>query len=188
MEFYEEVLIRFAQNAAGKAAEINKFYIEKDFSNYQIRVHALKSSAKMIGADSLSEMARKAEEAAKYHNAGYIEEQHEEILTGYSEMAQHILDALDTGENDSVQEEPENHTEISTDELIQRLEELKGKLDTFEADMAENIISGMSGFVYQGTTMENLLYDVRQDVEDFELGAASEKVEALVSSMKGREA
>jgi len=188
MEFYEEVLIKFAQNAAGKAAEINDFYVKKDFGNYQIRVHALKSSAKMIGADSLSEMARKAEEAAKNHNAEYIGEHHEEILNGYSETAKHILDALDTGENGSVQEEPENRTEISTDELVRQLEELKETLDTFEADKAEKMISEMSGFIHQGITTKELLHDVRQDVEDFELGAASEKTEALISSMKGGEA
>jgi len=188
MEFYEDVLIKFAQSAAGKAEEINDFYLKKDFSNYQIRVHALKSSAKMIGADSLSEMARKAEEAAKNQNEGYIQEHHEEILTGYSEIAQHILDALDTGENGSEQEEPQSRTEIVTEELVRRLEELKEKLDTFEADQAENMISGLSGFVHQGTTVEDLLHEIRQDVEDFELGAASEKVEALIRSMKGGEA
>jgi len=188
MEFYEEMLINFAQNAAGKAAEINDFYIQKDFNNYQIRVHALKSSAKMVGADLLSEMARKAEEAAKNHNADYIGEHHEEILGGYSGTAQHILDILDTEENGSVQEEPENRTEISTGELVRRLQELKEKLDTFEADKAENMISEMSGFIYQGTAVEELLHDVRQDVEDFELGAASGKVEDMISGMKGGEA
>jgi len=188
IEFYEDVLIKFAQNAAQKSEEINDFYLKKDFNNYQIRVHALKSSAKMVGADSLSEMARKAEEAAKNQNAEYIEEHHEEILTGYSETAQHILDALGAGENGSVQEEPENLTEISKGELVRRLEELKEKLDTFEADKAENMISGMSGFVHQGKIVDMLLHDVRQDVEDFELGAASEKVETLIGSMKGGEA
>ncbi len=188
MDFYKEVLVRFAQDAAGKAAEINDFYRQKDFGNYQIRVHALKSSAKMAGADSLSEMARKAEEAAKNHDAGYIEKHHEAILAGYSETARHIWDALGAGENGSVQEEAENCTEIAADELIRRLEELKEKLDTFEAEEAENVISGMSGFAYQGTTVEALLRDIRQDVEDFELGAAAEKVEALMSGMKGGEA
>ncbi len=188
MEFYAEVLIKFAQNAAGKAAEINDFYIKKDFNNYQIRVHALKSSAKTVGADSLSEMARKAEEAAKEHDADYIEEHHGEILAGYSEIAQLIVDALAAEENGAVQEEPKDCAEISTGELAQRLEELKEKLDTFEADQAEHLISEMSGFVHQGITLDDLLDSIRQDVEDFELGAASEKVEALISSMKGGEA
>ncbi len=188
IEFYQEVLIQFARNAAEKAAEINNFYRQKDFDNYQIRVHTLKSSAKMIGADSLSELARKAEEASKNHDAEYIEKHHEEILSEYSGTAQHISDVLKTPETDSVQDEPKNRTEIATDELVRQLEELKEKLDTFEADQAEHIISGISGFLYQGITTEELLHDIGQDVENFEFGAACEKAVALISRVKGGEA
>ncbi len=87
-----------------------------------------------------------------------------------------------------MQDEPKNRTEIATDELVQRLEELKEKLDTFEADQAENIISGISGFLYQGITTEELLHDIGQDVENFEFGAACEKAAALISRVKGGEA
>lgn len=187
-EFYQEVLIQFARNAAEKAPEIDDFYMQKDFDNYQIKVHALKSSAKMIGADSLSEIARKAEEASKNHDAEYIEKHHEEILTGYSKVAQHISDALKTPETDSVQDEPKNRTEIATDELVRRLEELKAKMDTFEADQVEHIISEISGFIYQGIMTEELLHDIGQDVENFEFGAASEKAAALISRVKGGKA
>lgn len=186
--FYEKVLLKFAQSAAGKVSEINDLYDKRDFGGYQIQVHALKSSSKMIGADCLSTMARKAEEAAKMRNAGYIEEHHEEILTEYSETARLILDALAAVENGSVRRKPENRTEIAADELLRRLEGLKEKLDTFEADEAEGLISEMSGFVYQGTAVEDLLYQIGQDVEDFELCAASEKAEALIRGMKGGEA
>lgn len=187
-EFYQEVLIQFARNAAEKAAEINNFYKQKDFGNYQIRVHALKSSAKMIGADSLSELARKAEEASKNHNAEYIEKHHEEILAGYSGTAQHISDALKTPETDSVQDEQKKRTEITADELVRRLEELKEKMDTFEADQVEHIISEISGCIYQGIPTEELLHDIGQDVENFEFGTASEKAAALISRVKGGEA
>lgn len=187
-EFYQEVLLQFARNAAEKAAEINDFYMQKDFDNYQIRVHALKSSAKMTGADSLSEMARKAEEASKNHDVEYIEKHHEEILAEYSGIAQHISDALKTPETDSVQDEQKNRTEIAPDELVRRLEELKKKMDTFEADQVEHIISEISGFIYQGIPTEELLHDIGQDVENFEFGAASEKAAALISRVKGGKA
>lgn len=188
MEFYEELLVKFVQDEKRKAAEMNDFFHKEDFDNYRILVHSLKSTAKMVGADSLSEMAKQAEEAAKNQDAGYIKEHHEELLTKYDEIAQHILDAFDVDENVSVQPEHESCTEVSTDELIYRLAELKESLDTFEADKAENMISKMGGFVYQGTAVLELLHDVRQDVEDFELGTASEKLEVLISSMKGGEA
>ncbi|MGN1085292.1 MAG: ATP-binding protein, partial [Lachnospiraceae bacterium] len=45
-EFYLQLLTKFGQDAARKEAEIDGFYQQKDFANYHIMVHALKSSAK----------------------------------------------------------------------------------------------------------------------------------------------
>ena len=45
----------------------------------------------------------------------------------------------------------------------------------------------MSGVVYGGVAVSELLYDVQQDVDDFEFGAASEKVEILIRNMEGGE-
>ena len=41
--------------------------------------------------------------------------------------------------------------------------------------------------VYQGTSISELLREVKQDVEDFELGAAAEKVTALIRSKEKKE-
>lgn len=71
--------------------------------------------------------------------------------------------------------------------MIRRLEELKEGMDTFEADKTESLISEMSGAVYQGTSIGELLYAIRQDVEDFEFALASEKVEALIKKVEGGE-
>ena len=100
MEFYEEMLITFARDTAEKAVEINDFYRQEDFENYRIRVHALKSTAKMIGADSLSEMAKKAEAAAKDLDADYIKAHHGALLTEYHEIEQCILDIFEAGKGD----------------------------------------------------------------------------------------
>lgn len=117
MEFYEELLTRFARDAERKSAEMIDFYQKEDFANYRILVHALKSAAKMVGADSLSEMARKVEEAAKNSDVVYIREHHGELLEKYHEMEHGILDVFDSGETASVQEDLEHCTEISADEI-----------------------------------------------------------------------
>lgn len=188
IDFYEELLVKFAQDKEKKTSELNDSFQKEDWVTYRILVHALKSTAKMVGTDSLSELARQAEEAAKNQNIAYIKEHHEELLTQYCEISQHILDLFDSDKNRMMQTEQESYIEVSADELIQRLEELKKSLDTFEADRAEKLISKMAGLVYQGTSIAQLLHDVRYDVEEFELGAASEKMEVLLSSMKGGEA
>lgn len=184
-QFYVELLTQFAKDAERKGEEINNFFKQEDLENYGIRVHALKSTSKMVGADSLSENARLAEAAAKNQDMNYIREHHEDLLAEYRQVVQCILDVFDLGENSSGQ--GIRGEGISEGELLQRFAELKERLDTFEADQAEALISEMSGFVYQGVSVGELLSDVRQDVDDFEFASASEKVEALSQKVEGGE-
>ncbi len=71
VEGYMDALTVFARSVVSGSKEIAKFYHEKDWKNYTVKVHALKSSAKVIGAKELSEKAKRLEYAG---NAGYVEE------------------------------------------------------------------------------------------------------------------
>ncbi len=186
-EFYVELLVKFARDEEQKALEMNGFFQKEDLGNYRIRVHALKSSAKMVGADSLSEMAKKAEEAARDGDAGYIREHQEELMTRYHELAQHILQSFDICENATGQTDRGDGTEISDSELVRRLTQLKEGLDTFEADKADSLIAEMSGLICRNMPVGELLRDIKKDVDDFEFSSAAGKVEALIGKMEGGE-
>ncbi|MCH5344401.1 MAG: response regulator, partial [Acetatifactor sp.] len=179
-EFYEEVLAQFAKDAEHKIKDIEASFQREDLKNYQTMVHALKSSSKMVGADTLSEMAKVTEEAAKNQDAAYIRKNHEELLDKYRETVQYILEVLSPDEQVLQSEVCVAVTAISKEKLLESLSELKKSLDTFEADKAEMLLAEMSGSAYQGTSVSWLLRDISQDVENFELGAASEKVEELI--------
>ena len=186
-EFYRELLAKFAQDAPQKEQAINELWKKEDLMNYRIMVHALKSSAKMIGADFLSESARKAEEAAKNQDMDYIRAHHEELLTTYRET---VLEMPQTPDPDS--DSPQitvlgngNGKQISGEEFLQRLNALKDSFDTFEADRAETLIAEMGSMVYEGMPVEELLRGIREDVDEFEFGKASGKVQALIDSMEG---
>ena len=186
-EFYGELLSRFAGDAKEKETQIREFFEKEDYENYCILVHALKSTAKMIGADSLSENARLMEEAAKGKDAGYIREHHEELLKQYSEVVQCISDVLGLNKEDSMQMGPGSGNDLSQEGLIQRLTELKEALHTFEADKIESTLLKMKEDRYRGVAVGELLCDVRRDVDDFEFGTASDKVEALIGKVEGGE-
>ena len=51
---------------------INKAFEEEDIKFYTVKVHALKSSARIIGAGELSELARNLEEAGKKNDKEFI--------------------------------------------------------------------------------------------------------------------
>lgn len=184
-EFYRELLVKFAEDAVQKEAEIEQFYEKKDLENYRIKVHALKSTSRMVGADSLSENAKCAEEAAKNQDTDYITEHHEELLALYRKNVQKIKEVL--GLSEGLQEQQENGTEISGKELIRQLKELKDSFDTFEADKSEGVISQMSNYRYQGSSVAELLTEVQNCVENFEFDAASGKVQELIYSVEESE-
>ena len=54
-EKYISAVQRFYRNHEKNSAKIQEFYEAKDYENYAITVHALKSNARMIGAASLSQ-------------------------------------------------------------------------------------------------------------------------------------
>jgi len=68
---YMDALKVFAQSIESNAAEIQGYFESEDCKNYTTKVHALKSTARIIGAEELSDRARRLEDAG---NNGYVEE------------------------------------------------------------------------------------------------------------------
>lgn len=100
-EFYSTLLLQFASEAAEKIPSLKKYYDEKDWNNYEIIIHAVKSTSKMIGAMSLSEKAFELEKAAKEKREDYLKENHNNVLCEYEKLRENILYSLDMNINDS---------------------------------------------------------------------------------------
>lgn len=93
-EFYGQLLEEYVSSSTSKKNDIKKYYETKDWANYAILVHALKSTSKMIGATALFELARSMETAAKENKEDEIEQGHNIMLTMYSETVNTIRTAL----------------------------------------------------------------------------------------------
>ena len=85
-EGYVSVLSVFHQTAAAKADEIENCYKTGDIENFTIKVHALKSSARIIGAALLSGLAADLEAAGKKGDTAYIQENTDRLLDMYREL------------------------------------------------------------------------------------------------------
>ena len=85
-EFYETLLDQYVRESVSKKNIMNKALASGDWKSYQIQIHSIKSTSKMIGAMSLSESARLLEEAAKNGDSRYINDNHEAMLTLYDRV------------------------------------------------------------------------------------------------------
>ena len=68
------------QSMKDNEKQLEEFVQKEDLKNYQIRVHALKSSTAMIGAIPLSELAKQLEEAAANRNMSEVQKMHPVLM------------------------------------------------------------------------------------------------------------
>ncbi|MDD6492826.1 MAG: response regulator [Firmicutes bacterium] len=83
-ELYEEILQEYMQT--DKADKLEQFFDAKDWDNYRIIVHALKSTSLTIGAISLSEGAKALEMAAKDGDESYLISHHQAVMEQYTSL------------------------------------------------------------------------------------------------------
>ena len=84
---YQMLLQRFANDYPEKRKNMDECCKDEDLKGYTIIVHALKSTAKMIGADSLSTEAYEMEKAAKKNDAEYVLTRHEGLMEQYKAVS-----------------------------------------------------------------------------------------------------
>ncbi|MBR4543183.1 MAG: response regulator [Lachnospiraceae bacterium] len=84
---YLAVLGTFHKTAEYKEKEIRKYFEDSDLENFTVKVHALKSSARIIGATELSLLAEKLETAGREKNMELIKPKVQEMLKLYNETA-----------------------------------------------------------------------------------------------------
>ena len=96
-ELYDSLLKQYAEEAVEKKEKMGEAFEKKDFKNYAILVHALKSTSLMIGAAGLSEKAKAQELAAKQEDAAYVEAHHEELMAEYERTTEAIRKAKQLG-------------------------------------------------------------------------------------------
>ena len=96
--FYHTVLAEFAEVSKEKSADLEKAFEAKDWKTYEIHVHSLKSTSKMIGAKDLSNLAASLEAAAVSSDAGAIEANHEGMMKKYKNITEAILAVIPADE------------------------------------------------------------------------------------------
>ncbi len=80
------VLSVFHQTARDKADEIASLHRQHNIEDYTIRVHALKSSARIIGVADLSHLAEELENAGKSADTAFIDANTDRLLEMYRSL------------------------------------------------------------------------------------------------------
>lgn len=89
-ELYKEALKIFYDTYEFKSNEIKELFDEENITDYTTKVHALKSSARIIGAKELSEKALRLENAGDENDVELIKAETGTLLEMYKNVAEEI--------------------------------------------------------------------------------------------------
>lgn len=97
-EIYRSVLAEFAREYERKSKGLRKYREDRMWDDYSILIHSVKSSARTIGANDLSESAAALEKAAKENDGGTVMSEHDDMMKLYEKVALAINDLIGTSE------------------------------------------------------------------------------------------
>ena len=89
-EFYIDILKLLYNDADTQLDDLQKLWREKDYKNYIILIHSLKTQLLNIGYTALAEDAKALEMAGKEERYGYIEDNQEKFINEYRAFKQQL--------------------------------------------------------------------------------------------------
>ncbi|MCR5691902.1 MAG: response regulator [Eubacterium sp.] len=79
-DFYRDMLREYVVSSHDKIRNLTKFLQEKNWHEYEVLVHALKSNSKMIGAVMIAKKSELMERAASEEKEDFIQKNHDNLM------------------------------------------------------------------------------------------------------------
>ncbi|MCR5486758.1 MAG: response regulator [Lachnospiraceae bacterium] len=157
---YVEVMAAFSDMSGSYARDIEAFLEERDFENATIRIHALKSSARIIGAVELGDMAERMEEASRKRDAKALRQEIPELLRRTRKLGEELSSLKE-------EEDPkEDLPPVTAEKLKESYEMIRRYLEEGEYDLAERKIGELAGRAVPEAEKERFSA-LKQAIEDY---------------------
>ena len=140
-EDYLAALKVFAEAIESNADEIEWLFRAADWKNYTTKVHALKSTARVIGAAELSERAKRLEDAGNSGYAEEIEESTAPLLELYRSFAKKLSPLIEKSSDDDA-----DKPLIGEDELAEAIEALREMSTSFDYDSVMFVLESLDEY------------------------------------------
>ena len=156
-ELFRSLLEMFYESIQDRFEELEGFYLEEDWDNYAIKIHALKSSARLVGALELGDKAQLLEGAGKAHDAAYIHKNHPAVMkdyVGYREILKKVFpkesvddsaDQLAT-DSDALDDNKQDKPVIEKEQLHDIYEKIRVAADEVDSDTIDELLKELSKY------------------------------------------
>lgn len=132
IDVLDEVIKDFLVSIPSKSALIEKYWKEKDLHDYTIQVHALKSSARLIGAMKLSKDARYLEERGGSEDISEVDSKTPDLLKLYRSYSEKLAPAAEKHGGEDA-----GKPQITREKLKEYLSGIRELVEAFDFDNAD---------------------------------------------------
>ncbi|MBQ7725023.1 MAG: response regulator [Lachnospiraceae bacterium] len=140
-EYYMETVRIYLDSAPDNREKIEKYFEKGNIPDYTTKVHALKSSSRIIGVKNLGDLAEKLEKAGNEKDIPFIAENTPELLKLYKELTD-ILDTAVTEYYSLDEEDDGDKEEITPDKLNEAYSAIRETAQMFDYD-SMSMVMGM---------------------------------------------
>ena len=159
---FRKVLKVFYRSISKKAGLIKSMEEREDWTGYTIEVHALKNSARQIGALLLADQAEALEKAGNARDIDAIHSQTDEMLQRYTGYLQTLEAFCLDAEEENVEKEDMSYT------ILQGcFSEMRAAAEDLDMDKVEEVIRRMQRYHYAGRQQElfNRLQEAAEEMD-----------------------
>ncbi|MBE6838312.1 MAG: response regulator [Ruminococcus sp.] len=184
---YYDILDMYVRKGEDKIVELNRMVADNDWKNYTIEVHALKSTSLSIGADELSESAKKLELAGKSGDYEIILKNNDALIELYrtviEEGKQLVADRNPANINEPESEDFSEAEEITEENLCKFVSEIKGYCDDFDIDEIISTAEKAGAYKFNGVILRKYFKKVKELALDFEYYEIDEELEKMLKEL-----
>ena len=173
MSMFWQLVEVFYRTLEQKANLIEEYESKEDISNYVIEVHALKSSAKLLGAMQLSKLAEHLEMAGKEDNRSEVHAKTAELLEEYRMYKSRL--------QPYIKEEKIEKMKIDKKKLEDRMREMLAAVENFDMDGTENLMKELEQYEFD-ENFANLCKELKKVMEDFAYDEAAELINGFLQT------
>lgn len=184
---YHEVLTVYTESSKKYRQDLIDNYEAKDWAEYTVGAHALKSSSLSIGAVSLSEFAKKVELAGKTGSYDVVSNSHADLIDLYDKVIEHANNYLLAQK--PVQEPLKDIADkalsnMSYEQFIEKVNQITEACDVFDGVTATELCDELCSYEVNGVGLHTYFETAKKCVEDYDYATALETINSALNDVK----
>ncbi len=184
-----DILRNYCEENNELKTQVKDLFVAKDWKNYSIAVHGMKSSMRSIGAMEISHLAANLEKAGLDGNIDYIVDNHNELMRQYEKLFDELgkYEWLVKGQEDNQQEVTaqvaENLREIGDEEFEKVISEMEVAVYSLDGDLLKEKMSELQMCKYKGNELKEALAPAARKIEMSDYMSAFEVIVKIKEKM-----